>query len=66
MTRCPEIHVTVQSRNPLALVAAVRQAMRQAGIENREIRRFSAEAPTSPDPGRVPEICRSWVDATSP
>ncbi len=66
MTRYPEIHVTVRSRNPLALVAAVRQALRRAGIESQQIRRFSSDALTSTDPAQMREICRAWVDADAP
>ena len=66
MTRYPDIHVTVRSSNPLALVAAVRQAMRQAGLERGEIRRFSQEALTSEEPGQVRDVCRAWVDAALP
>lgn len=65
MARYPEIHVSVRSPNPLALVAAVRQGLRRAGVEKQEIERFSVEAFESDDPGHVRRVCHQWVDAVS-
>jgi hypothetical protein len=59
--RYPEIQVTTHSPNPLALVAAVRHALRQARVSRNEIRQFSAEALTSSDPAECHEICTDWV-----
>ena len=59
--RYPAICVESHSHNPLALVAAVREAMRLAHVENSEISRFSDQALTAPEPRRVREVCRSWV-----
>lgn len=59
--RYPQIHVRVRSANPLALVGAVRYALRRAGIERPEIRRFSEEAFDEPSPDRQREVCRHWV-----
>ena len=59
--RYPEIRVHVDSRNPLALVAAVREAMRRAHIEKAEIMRFSEEALGEHDDLRSREICSRWV-----
>ena len=59
--RYPEIRVHVDSTNPLALVAAVREAMRRAHIEKSEIMRFSEEALGEHDDRRSREICGRWV-----
>ena len=59
--RYPEIRVHVDSTNPLALVAAVREAMRRAHIEKDEIMRFSEEALGEHDDQRSRDICRRWV-----
>jgi hypothetical protein len=61
--RYPEIRVRLRTTNPLALVAAVRQALRRAGVERAEIRLFSAQAMAEADPNHVLRICREWVDA---
>jgi hypothetical protein len=62
MVRYPEIQVKIQSRNPFALVAAVREGMRRARIDSAEIYRFSEQALSDPDAQRVREICGQWVD----
>lgn len=60
--RYPEIVVRTCSRNPLALVAAIRLAMRRAEVERSEIHRFSAEALRhGEDPNETRKVCRSWV-----
>lgn len=61
MTRYPGIRVNVRSEKPIALVAAVRHALRRAGIDRGEIRRFSDEA-LAADVEDTREICRRWVD----
>lgn len=58
----PDIHVRTASRNPLALVAVVRQAMRTARLDHREIERFSEEALSTDDPHRQRRVCEDWVD----
>jgi len=60
MTRYPAIRVNVRSEKPLALVAAVRHALRAAGIARSEIRKFSDEACGAADED-TREICRRWV-----
>jgi hypothetical protein len=55
----PQIHVHTESGNPIALVAAVRQAMRQAHCRRSEIERFSLEA-LSRD-RNVQRVCIRWV-----
>jgi hypothetical protein len=59
--RYPEIHVTVHSRNPCALIGAVRLALRQAGVDRDEIRTFSSEAFESDDHQGVRQICGRWA-----
>ena len=59
--RYPQIQVEVQSRNPLALVAAVREALRLAHVEPSEISEFSNEAFSTDSPKKVKEVCREWV-----
>lgn len=62
MPRYPEIHVATASRNPLALVAAVREELRLARIDQDEIERFSEEVLADPvDPRRVRAVCSQWV-----
>ena len=65
MTRFPRIQVSVRSRNPLAVVAAVREQMRLAPVEPEEIRRFSDEALSQREGRRILEVCGDWVDVRS-
>ncbi len=60
--RYPEIHVTVHSRNPCALIGAVRLALRRAGVDRDEIRTFSNEAFGSGDDDIVREVCGRWTN----
>ena len=62
MTRFPRIQVKVRSRNPLAVVAAVREQMRLADVEPETIRRFSDEALTQDEDNRILEVCGDWVN----
>ena len=59
--RYPELKVSTRSENPLALIAAVRQALRQARIDRDEIGKFSDAAFQDPSPDRRRAVCRSWV-----
>ena len=59
--RYPEIHVTVHSRNPCALIGAVRLALRRAGIDRDEIRSFSSEAFGNTDGDVVRQVCGRWT-----
>lgn len=61
MTRFPRIQVNVRSRNPLALVAAVREQMRRADVAPETIRRFSDEALSQRETERILEVCGDWV-----
>lgn len=57
----PEIRVSMHSRNPFALVSAIRWGMRRAGTPPAEIERFSQEALSTQDPRRFEELCSQWV-----
>ncbi|HLF55603.1 MAG TPA: hypothetical protein VI942_02035 [Thermoanaerobaculia bacterium] len=57
----PDIHVALRSRNRWAVAAAIRQALRRAGKDAREIDRFVAEAVSAEDPERLRDVCRRWV-----
>lgn len=59
--RYPKIFVEVESQNPLALVAAVREALRLAHVERSEISEFSNEAFASGSPRDVARVCKEWV-----
>ena len=63
--RYPEIRVQVESQNPLALVAAVREALRLARVQRSEISEFSDEAFASDSPQDVAEVCKEWVRLAS-
>ena len=60
--RYPEIHVRLRSRNPYALISAVRLALRQAKVEEAEVKRFTAQALEVEEPRRMREVCDSWAD----
>jgi hypothetical protein len=66
MAHYPEIRVSVRSRNPLALVAAVREELRRARVERAEIQRFSDQALTSKDRKNVRRVCQEWVTVDAP
>ena len=59
--RYPEILVEIESRNPLALVAAVREALRLVHVQRSEISEFSDEAFSTDSPQQVKRVCREWV-----
>jgi|GEM_PF-2274553 len=56
--RYPELHVSLHTENPLALVSATRLALRRAGTDRTEIERFTRDALGSPDPRSQ---CGRWV-----
>ena len=60
--RFPEVQVTLRTRNRWAVASAVRQALRRAGKDRREIDLFLAEAMASDDPQALQEICSRWVN----
>ena len=47
---------------PPTLASAVRQALRQAGKDRREIDLFLAEAMATDDPQSLQETCNRWVN----
>jgi len=59
--RYPKIHVRTRSRNPLTLVAAIREELRRARAGDEEIRRFSRQALAVCEPARIREVCCSWA-----
>ncbi len=64
--RYPEIHLRLDSQNPLAWVSAVRQAMRRSGIPRDEIQRFSSAALSiGDDAERAREVCNAWARVES-
>ena len=62
--RYPGVEVSTRSENPIALIAAVRQALRQARVERDEIGRFSDLAFGSADPAKRLAVCSSWVSVS--
>ncbi len=62
--RYPQIRVHTESRNPLALVAAVRLALRRARVDPNEIRRFSEEALAGSENDSRRRVCARWVEVT--
>ena len=65
--RYPSVQVELNSSHPLALVSAIRQAMRRSGVDSREIHRFSQEAfATQDDPEQLHRLCRRWALIKAP
>ena len=64
MTHYPDVWVTQRTPNPLVLIAEVRQALRRAGVDGKEIRRFSKQA--FADPREARRVCSLWVQTTRP
>ena len=61
MTRHPGIRVHLETANPYAIVAAIREELRRARVDRKEIRQFSDEALSQPDPLGIRRVCREWV-----
>ncbi len=59
--RYPQIRVRLHSRNPCALIGAVRQAMREAGVDRDEIRSFSRQAFDTTDEADLRAVCGEWT-----
>jgi hypothetical protein len=59
--RYPQARVRLRSRNPFALVSAVRLALRQLGVSDSEIFRFTEQALECDDPNRMREVCSRWA-----
>ncbi len=62
----PDVEVAVRSHNRWAVAAAIRQAMRRAGKDRREIDRFVTEALATEDAERLREVCQRWVRFRQP
>jgi len=61
MTRHPGIRVSLETANPYALVAAIREEFRRARVDREVIQRFSDEALSQEDPPEIRRICKEWV-----
>lgn len=60
--RYPDIRVQVESRNPLAMVAAVRHELRLARVPRSDIEDFSDQAlSTGVDRKVVQQVIDEWV-----
>ena len=59
--RYPEIRVRLRSRNPFALISAVRQGLRRFHVDSREIDRFTEEALSVEEPDRMTSVCAAWA-----
>ena len=62
MTRYPDVRVRTRTPNPMLLVAMVRQELRRAGVESREIDAFSEAALNAGDEVGIRRVCGEWVD----
>lgn len=58
------VHISLKSTNRFALVSAIRQALRRAGRERRDIERFSREAMQARDRKSFEEVCARWARVT--
>ena len=58
--RYPDARVRLHSQHPLALMGAVREALRQVGADADELERFSRGA-ASLDGNAVIDWCREWA-----
>ncbi len=62
--RYPELHVSVRSPRPIAVVAAVRDELRRAGVRHADVARFTQQALTHPENIRhVLAVAGDWVGA---
>lgn len=59
--RYPEVRIRLHSRNPFAIVSAVRQGLRRCRVDDREIERFTEEALRNEEPDRMREVCTAWA-----
>lgn len=59
--RYPKLRIRLQSRNPFALVSAVRQGLRKSHVDRREIDRFTEEALRLEEPDRIKDVCAAWA-----
>lgn len=65
--RYPEVQIRLRTRNPFALISAVRQGLRRSRVDDGEIRRFTEEAMRSEEPNQMREVCAAWaaIDPTA-
>jgi 3-oxoacyl-[acyl-carrier-protein] synthase III len=61
-----DLRVTVHSANRWAVAAAVRQALRRAGVDPAEIDRVVDAVVAAETPERVRDVCRRWVRVQPP
>jgi len=60
--RYPGIRVSLRTRNSLAVVAAIRQALRRAGASAEEIDLFSRQALSTEGSDERLRVCLEWAD----
>jgi hypothetical protein len=60
--RYPGIRVSLETRNSLAVVAAIRHALRQAGASAEEIDHFSRQALSTEGRDERLRVCLEWAD----
>lgn len=58
--RYPNARVRLHSHHPLALMGAVREALRRVGADAQDVRAFSRGA-AARDPAEVESWCRQWA-----
>jgi len=63
--RYPQLHVSLCSKNPFALVGAIRLAMRRSKIQSEEIERFTVEALSRTEPMEMRRVCANWASIGS-
>lgn len=59
--RYPDVQVRLHTRNPFALVSAVRLGLRRSHVDGREIDRFTEEALEAREPDQMRDVCATWV-----
>ena len=59
--RFPQLHIRLHSRNPLAMVSAVRLAMRRSRMGHDVIDTFTEEALGQDEPGQIRQVCANWA-----
>ncbi len=62
--RYPDVHVSLRTQNPYALISAVRLALRRSQVARSEIDRFTEQALETEEPQRMREVCTDWAEVT--
>lgn len=62
----PPIRVRIHSRNPFAMVSAIRTALRHRHVDRDRIAEFTSEALSQGSPGEIRRYCESWADFVIP